>query len=445
MTNKSRKRFFLLPGIAMMSLHVCAQIDAHSDSIAAEQSLNPIVITGTGTFHRASNSPVSVQVITQKQLHDSGVSSLAEALTKLTSGVTTMTNGMGTFFNMNGLSDDYVLILENGQRVSGDDRMQRINISKVKRIEILGGSAGSLYGSEAMAGVINIITDDSKNDVSLQSFTQLASKGRFDQQIGADIRQGKLTSNTAYAHKKADNWQVAQYDEFIVDGETVHRPTGRPMSQGFHSDNISQKLQWTFSDAWSVYLRGNYYNHETDRPQNAQYTSKVTKKNDAYTYTTKQAYTYDIHHQSYLYGGGARWNPNKQVHVYADIYSDNAVSKYDYWATADEYSYELTRKRTHYWNESLRGIFRLASWNKLSAGIEGIQETLSSQSDNIDYEQTNTYNAFAQEELSLAPWLEAVVGARYTYNGNFGSHFTPSASLFAHIGALRLRASYAGG
>lgn len=85
-------------------------------------SLNPVVVTGTGTYHKADNSPVAVRVISAKELRDAQVTNLQDALSRLTSNITTHTNGMGTFVNFNGVSDDYILILENGKRVSGDDR-----------------------------------------------------------------------------------------------------------------------------------------------------------------------------------------------------------------------------------------------------------------------------------------------------------------------------------
>ena len=102
--------------------------------------LNPVTVTGTGTYHKADNTPIAVKVISAKELKDAQVSSLQEALTKLSSDITTHTNGMGTFVNFNGVSDDYIVILENGKRVSGDDRWDRISIDNIKRIEILSGS-----------------------------------------------------------------------------------------------------------------------------------------------------------------------------------------------------------------------------------------------------------------------------------------------------------------
>lgn len=417
---------------------------AFAQSNTIEHDLNPVVITGTGTYHRADNSPVAVKVISAKELKDAHVMTLEDALARLTTNVTTHTNGMGTFVNFNGISDDYILILENGKRVSGDDRWNRISMSNVRRIEIYSGAASALYGSDAIAGVINIITDESREAVSASSDTRFRNHGRLDQDVSVDATVGAVSSHTTYTHHQADNWQVNSYQAFDEDGTEVMKLTGRPMSAAFRSNNIAEKLDFRINDQWSVYLRGSYYDNLTNRPQSASYFTQK-KSGSSYTYTSKAAYTYDLHHISYTYGGGARWTPNARTHVYLDVYSDNFNSKYAYWQTADKEAYDETRKRTHYVNENLRGIFRLASWNKLSAGAEFVQESLNSQSDNIDFETTNTYNVFAQDELQIVRGVEAVVGARYTYNDNFGAAFTPNAGLFFHAGGFRLRASYAGG
>ena len=83
-----------------------------------------------------------------------------------------VTSGMGTTMSLNGLNDDYILVLENGRRLAGDDRISRINVANIKRVEILNGAASALYGSDAIGGVINIITDDAKNVMQVSSDTR---------------------------------------------------------------------------------------------------------------------------------------------------------------------------------------------------------------------------------------------------------------------------------
>lgn len=434
------------------TLLVATGVMAQNDSLRT-MTLNPVVVTGTGTYHKADNSPIAVKVISAKELQDAHVASLQDALQQLTTNITTHTNGMGTFVNFNGVSDDYLLILENGKRVSGDDRFSRISIDNIKRIEILSGAASALYGSDAIAGVINIITDDSNSNVEASLSTRYASKGRINTDVNVDVNTGKFSSLTSYNRREADNWQVNQYQEFEEGENSVLKLTGRPMSQGFHSDNISQKFEWTLTDKVSVYARGNYYDNQTMRPRNAQYfTQSKDKQTGEYKYTAKQAYTYDLHHESYNYGAGLRWVPSNNTHIYLDLLSDNFTSKYDYWQTADKEAYDEVRKRTHYYNATLRGIHRLNSWNKLSGGIEMEFDELNSVSDNIDKETTSTFNVFAQDEISIAKGLEAVLGLRLTNNNLFGTDFTPNVALFyslpmgdANNGNLRFRVSYAGG
>ena len=441
-----KKKIIVLAGIICLTGLTGTSMGQNNEAISKTVELNPVVITGTGTYHKAENSPVAVKVISAKELKDAQVTSLQDALQQLTTNITTHTNGMGTFVNFNGVSDDYILILENGKRVTGDDRWNRISVDNIKRIEILPGAASALYGSDAIAGVINIITDESKANVEVSNSTKYSSKGRFNEDINVDINQGKFSSFTSFNHKQADSWQVNKYQEFSEGDNTVLKLTGRPMSTAFRSENISERMEWMFNESFNMYVRGSYYDYLTDRPENATYfTQSKDKATGAYKYTEKTAYTYDLHHKSFNYGAGARWTPNNRTHIYLDLYSDNFTSRYNYWQTADEEEYDVTRKRTHYYNETLRGIFRLNDWNKLSGGIELCQEYLESASDNIDSESTQTYNMFAQDEIHIIKGLEGIIGVRYTYNNNFGSNFTPNVGLFYHLGGLRLRLSYAGG
>ena len=65
---------------------------------------------------------------------------------------------MGSQLRLNGLGGKYILVLINGRKLSGEISnnadLQRINMARVKRIEVLDGAASSLYGSAAIAGVI---------------------------------------------------------------------------------------------------------------------------------------------------------------------------------------------------------------------------------------------------------------------------------------------------
>ena len=405
-------------------------------------NLGQVVITGTGTHRRMSNSPVPIQVITAKDLGNANVTSLEDALVKLTPNVTTMTNGMGTTLSLNGMNEDYMLLLENGKRLTGDDRYTRINIGNVKRIEILSGAASALYGSDAIGGVINIITDDAKNTVNVSNYTHYTSKGRFSENINADINSGKFSSYTSYQRREADNWQVNDTDENGY-------KTGRPMSTGFISDNISQRFAYNATDRLSFYVRGNYYNYNTRRPETATYFKKGKKKDEDGNaiYEETQAYTYNMLHDTYTYGAGAKYMINKSAYIDADFFADNYTSKYDYFLKSGDFDRgdKETRKKTRYYNATVKGIFKPNSWNKVSTGIEYINENFSSESDNISFKNMYTFALFAQDEITILRDLQAVVGVRYLYNENFKNYATPNVALMYKIDHFNFRASYATG
>ena len=424
-----------------------------TDSIMRNRELTQVVVTGTGTHNKAQNAVVPVQVITSEELQRMHVTTLEDALKQLTSSVTTMTNGMGTTMMMNGLNEDYILILENGKRLTGDDRYTRINMASVKRIEVLSGASSALYGSEAIGGVINIITtapsttapsaekhQEAKFDVT--NTTSYTSKGRFTESIAVNVEKGRLSSSTSFQHLQANNWQVNDMEEVM--GKL--KPTGRVMSQGYHSNQLNQRFTWDMGKGVTFYLKGSFYDYHTDRPQMASYYKGSTKKNKAggkdTIYTETKAYSYDLHHQDYMYGAGATWKLNNKVYLEADFYSDNLTSERDSFDTYRQGGTQLT-KRTHYYNGTVKGIFRLGSWNKLSAGAEYVHETYESY--NFPFRSMYTISLFAQDEMHICKNLQGVVGVRYIHNRNFGSYATPSAALMYSPGKFRFRAGYSTG
>ena len=404
-------------------------------------NLGQVVVTGTGTHRRMTNSPVPIQVITAKDIENAGATSLEDALTKLSPNITTMTNGMGTFLNLNGMSQDYMIILENGHRLGGDERMARIGTGNIKRIEIQSGAASALYGSEAIGGVINIITDDSKNGIGASSYTHYTSHGRFTQTVDADVSQGRLSSYTTYQRKEADNWQVNDIDE-------EGNKTGRPMSMGYRSDNLSQRFTYAVTDKLNLSVRGNYNDYETRRPESATYFKKSGKNDDGSDkFKETQAYTYNMSHRTWLYGLSADYMISSAAYIEADFYSDNFRSSYRYFSKSGSFlpGDEQVRKETAFYDGTLKGIFKPNDMNKLSVGMEYINEQLDSESDNISRESMFTAAAFVQDELSLTDDIQAVAGIRYLYNGNFRSHATPNVSLMYKPGNFRFRAAWSAG
>ncbi|MDE5786464.1 MAG: TonB-dependent receptor plug domain-containing protein, partial [Duncaniella sp.] len=124
-------------------------------------TLNPLVVTGTGMHQRLKTTPVPVEVISGAELRAASLNDLQEALTMMIPSLSFSPSAMGSYLRMNGLSNRHVLILVNGKKligdISGNVDLGQLDTNLIERVEVLNGAASTLYGADAVGGVINII------------------------------------------------------------------------------------------------------------------------------------------------------------------------------------------------------------------------------------------------------------------------------------------------
>ena len=126
--------------------------------------LDEVVITGTKSEFQSEDVPVFTEIINNKEIRASSAMTVGELMEER-AGVSRVYNFDGSFnYNLIGLDSKYLLILKDGQLITGkfNDKvdLDQIAISNVEKIEILKGPSSALYGTEAMGGVINIITKE---------------------------------------------------------------------------------------------------------------------------------------------------------------------------------------------------------------------------------------------------------------------------------------------
>ena len=90
------------------------------DSVARMYNLNPIVVTGSGHHQRLKSTATPVHVISSQEIREQGITTFDGALTRLMPQVSMAPNSMGSQLRLNGLGNKYILILINGQKLSGD-------------------------------------------------------------------------------------------------------------------------------------------------------------------------------------------------------------------------------------------------------------------------------------------------------------------------------------
>ena len=392
-------------------------------------NLNQVVVTGTGTHHRLKDSPVPVEVITQKELQQANAANIEDALLKLVPSISFQSTSMSNNIYMNGLSGKYVLVMVNGRKLAGDTSgnidFSRIDPARVKRIEIIKGAASALYGSDAIAGVINIITNEDTSDlINVTSDTRVSSHGRISESVNADVNIGKFSSHTAYRRQQSDGWKLSDYEE--SNGELVE--TDKQPIYHWFSNDINQSFSYRFTDRFSVNVFGTYSTYENDR---------------------NPAVKYDIEHKTYQYGGEMTYMLPGSSHIDLGATTTNFRTFQNY--TEDSKPYKagdsMLSKDQDYTNAYLKGVFNLGDRHVLNTGFDfvgdALKSTKTSDLGNMQDRTAYTLAFYAQDEIKLMRNLSTVIGFRYIYHETFHNRFNPKVSLMYKLGGLNLRASYA--
>ncbi|GKT30577.1 Vitamin B12 transporter BtuB-like protein [Aduncisulcus paluster] len=178
----------------------------------SQSELGEVVITGTGTHYKIGDVPVQTEIITKKDIEEINGRNLEEIISNISSSFDYTSSSMGTNIKINGLGKDYVLILLNGKRLTGGvggyTDLSRIDFDNIKQVEIIKGASSTLYGSDAIAGVINIITKKSKQKFEVNSNTRVGAHGELKQFNSLSFRKNKFQSKTTYSYKQTDGWQL---------------------------------------------------------------------------------------------------------------------------------------------------------------------------------------------------------------------------------------------
>ncbi|MGO3858380.1 MAG: TonB-dependent receptor plug domain-containing protein, partial [Neisseriaceae bacterium] len=156
----------LKPSLLALSL-LAASLSAQAANQDSAQ-IDDVVVTASGFQQKANKAAASISVITQKQLENKAYKDVTDAL-KDAPGVVVTGGGSKADISIRGMASGYTLIMVDGKRV--DSRGTRPNsdgsgieqgwlppVEAIQRIEVIRGPMSALYGSDAMGGVINIIT-----------------------------------------------------------------------------------------------------------------------------------------------------------------------------------------------------------------------------------------------------------------------------------------------
>lgn len=410
----------------------------NSDSAQVKRTynLNPIVVTGSGHHQRLKSTATPVHVLSAQEISEQGITTFDEALTRMMPQASMAPNSMGTFLRLNGLGNKYILILINGQKLSGDISnnvdLNRINMARVKRIEILDGAASSLYGSDAIGGVINIITDQPTSSVcSVTNTTKVSGHGILTESINLDIYKNGFGSYTSFTHDRADSYQNNNL-EYVKGSDTETQQTIAPFFTGYRSNIVGQKFTYAPNRHLALNAGMDYYYKITNRPETRE---DITGGTD-----------YEMRYKGLRWNIGGIYKFTAKNSLQANFTVDRFRYGKEYDVATKKYAvgdYVQSKKQRTMEGE-MKAILGLVEGSTTILGANYRKDYLTATSGDI-HQHAYTLAAYAQHEHRLLRDLTATVGLRYTHHETFGNQFSPKAVLMYAPGNFRFRATYSQG
>ena len=421
-------------GAAVSQIHKMERSD--SSMTSRVYTLNPVVVTGSGHHQRLKSTATPVHVLSRQEIKEQGITTFDGALTRMMPQVSMAPNSMGTFLRLNGLGNKYILILINGQKLTGDISnnvdLNRINMARVKRIEVLDGAASSLYGSDAIAGVINIITDQPTQQlVSLTSDTRVSGHGQLTENITLDIFKNGFGSYTSFSRDRADSYRINDV-EYVKGSETETQPTIAPFFTGYRANLVGQKFTYAPNEHLALNAGIDYSYKITDRPNTRK---DITGGTD-----------YEMRYKGLRWNVGGIYKFTSRNSLQADFTVDRFRYGKQYDVATKTYAIDdyVQSKKQRSMEGQLKAILGLMKNSTTILGADWRKDYLTATSGNIN-QNAYTAAAFAQHEMLFFDRLTATVGLRLTYHETFNWHLTPKATLMYAPGNIRLRATYSAG
>lgn len=365
-----------------------------------EFALEDMVVTATRTESKMVDVPVNTTVISAEKIADRHYLGVADVL-KDVPGATVMDTGVGAYEKkvvLNG--DERVLVLVDGKRVNIDmgtmsrasyDLNQMPDVSLIERIEVVKGHGGALYGSDAVGGVVNIITkkvDHSYGKVSMG----FGSHQARDAKAMYTIKEGKTGVMVAASKYKQG------YHEY-KDAKTEANKRW-PAASTYENEKVSVKLSQELSETSNLELGYDFSKFEGVR-------SYSTKAKSA-SFSNKK--TNDFYAKY-------NWTVNDKDQGFIQLYRN----KYDYYNAGDMYE-------TDTGFEAQQNI-TLSDNNRLVVGASYRKAKALNATSYTAEKSINNKAVFVSDQWEFAPSWTLDAGVRYDKHSTAGSKTTWSAGL----------------
>ena len=390
-----------------------------SDAITMEET----VVTASRLEEPLKYSPDSVTIVTEKEIREKGTQTVIDVLRDVP-GISIAQNGSfgaSASIYLRGTQNAHTLIMIDGVRVGdsmaidGTMSITDISTDNIERIEIVRGAQSVLYGSDAIGGVINIITKKGKGKPEFYLSVEGGSFETLREKIGVSGSSDKISY--AASVSRLDTRGVSKADEDLGNSEEDY----------YHNTNISARVDSRLSETVGI---GFSVRH-----------SESTMDMD---------------------GGWPLADDNEVQDMDITTVSANFDQDIlDWWQHIVKFG--VTKTKREYTNDgafngAYKGMIKLASWqhnffigeiDTITAGFDYQKESGDIQNPwgNISEKEVDTKSFFIQNKLTPFKGLSFTLGARHDDHETFGSENTYKGALayFYEKTGTKVRASYGTG
>ncbi len=383
------------------------EFNALSEIILKEKqsSLSEVVVSATRTDRSVEDLPMPVTVLSQEKIQETGGLRLSDVLREQTG--LQITSEHGSNLQMQGLDSDYILILLDGEpligRTAGTFDLDRISVSNIERIEILRGPSSAIYGSEAMAGVINIITKSVTQPKTLNLGLRHRSFNTWNPYAELGLNQG--------------NWKVdLLYDYFQTDGFDLTPDVVGQTQNPYNAQTAQVKIKGQLSKKLELSLFGRAY------MEGGSGLLEVNAEDPDARLITLNSELRDWNFNPTL-----RFKPNENwllsLRGMSNWYSTLSDSRV---ASSGE-EFDLQDFNQFFHRTELQTDYQANEENLITLGLGHIIETVEA----TRYEEKNRFDAgylFLQHQWNPSDRFNMITGFRADLHSEYGGRFSPKVS-----------------
>ncbi|QGM80070.1 TonB-dependent receptor domain-containing protein [Otariodibacter oris] len=395
-------------------------------------TLDDIVVSASGTTQIAKNAPASVSIVQARDIANSPVTNVAEAIKSVPGVNISGSNVNSEDISIRGLSGDYTLMMTNGRRQNTRESRPNGNggfesgflppLAAIQRIEVVRGPMSSLYGSDAMGGVVNVITkpiEDTWNGaLSLGGIARQGSNG--EQGNSSFFISGPLLGNKLGLQVYGSG-NLRQEDAEVSGSNKVK------------NNDITSKLVFTPNDNHKVEFEvGKTKQEKTATPGLSQ--ELTTNRAGSITRNLKQIVKNDRKHWVLTYFG-----TSDLFNSELSVYQEKAVRK-----TWNERLNSYDSRRPEITNTTVDGKLMIPVYNHFIV-LGGQYQHAKLEDDSVENlvarrpvfmtkkEKAIQKALFLEDEISFTQDLLLTLGLRMDSHENYGTHWNPRAYLVYHL------------